>query len=196
MLAGRESYKLVGEGTINEDMKQNEQEKQLWRRYSALTRNKGQLPELDPNLLAAYVEGRADREEVEQVEAQMASDPVLLKEVTELREVLGMEAGSIPVLLLAKAKALAPVGAKPKAWSRSDIRASKSAWWRHIQAGAAAAVVVLACLGGFSVGRVTVRGHLQAQAAVSSGVSHELEELMAGPALGIILQNNGRNGGE
>lgn len=177
-------------------MKQDEQEKQLWHRYSVLTRNKGQLSKLDPNMLAVYLEGKADREEVEQVEARMASDPALLKEVAELREMLGMEAEPISVLLLDKAKALVPVGPKLRAQSGSDIRASKSTWWRHFQSVVAAAAVVLACLGGFSVGRVTVRGYLQAQAVVSSGVSRELEELMAGPTLGIILQNKSRKGGE
>ncbi|MBN2713822.1 MAG: hypothetical protein JXR97_15495, partial [Planctomycetes bacterium] len=101
-------------------------EKDLWRRFSESAQRADSAEELDPMLLASYLDGMASEEEVELVELAMLNNPALIEEVAELRSLASGARDSAKIIPL-----------------RSD-------WWQ--MAVAAAAVVVFSVLG-FSLGR-------------------------------------------
>ncbi len=165
------------------------QDEQLWRRV-APGRPAGPSP-VDPESLAAYLDGTASARQIEQIEAQMASDPALLGEAAELRQLLGATPTAAPESLLGRAKALAP-----EAPVRAGPVTTMQSWWRRTQWAAAAAAVVIACWSGYSFGRGTFQGQRRAQAASAAHASAWLEEMTTEPGLGIPQSLNGRNGGE
>ena len=150
----------------------------------------GGLPPLDPNLLAAYVDGMAGQEEVELVEARLASDLALLEELIELRGLCHLKPAPISASMLNQAKALVLAQVTRKTHSQPPLYT----WWRHLQWAAAAAAILLACLGSYSIGQVTFRNQQWADSLAASRVSLEIEELISEPSLDIMLAAvNGRN---
>ena len=179
---------------MNEHAQRDSEESRLWRQYVAGAGHRPGGGPLDPNLLAAYLDGTACEEEVERVEAAMACDPGLLEEVMQLRALQGAKPEAVPDSLLAGAKALVPVGRsaqgrpRPSRWY--DLRSVLPGWRR----AAAAAAIVLACVTGFSVGRET---HLGQVAAAESAAALEigLEDLIAEPTFEVADGLDGGNGG-
>ena len=164
---------------MTEPLDSDIQNRQLWREYLAEEDLQlSDLPDLDPNLLAAYLDGSAQSAEIEHVEALLTTDPLLLEELMALRQMADMDSAPAPASFLHRAKAL-----------------DRRYFWRpRLQWAAAAAAVLLACLIGYSVGGTTLRGQRQAQSLVSSRVSLEVDELISEPAFGIILPLNDNNG--
>ena len=158
-----------------------EQDRQLWERLGAQA-GPSASPPLDANDLAAYLDGSADPQEIERVEARLADDPALLDELLELRRLASAGQEAAPRTLMAQAKGLL---AAPAA------RAKRS-WWGQLQWAAAAAGVVIACWGGYSFGANAFDS--QAKARVSA--TGALEELIGDNELTMPQAANGDNGGE
>ena len=164
---------------MTEPLDSDIQDRRLWQQSFAEENLKlSDLPGLDPNLLAAYLQGSAKPEEIELLEASLASNPLLLEEFMALRQISAMDSTPAPASLLRRAKALN----------------HRYSWRPRFQWAAAAAAVLLACMAGYSVGGATLRGQNQAQSLVSSRASLEVDELIAEPTFGIILPLNGNNG--
>jgi len=179
---------------MNEVMEQDNQQRRLWRRYLAQAQAESAgLWALDSNVLAAYLDGTAKPDQVEQIESRLAWDTALLEELIELRELGNLEPAAVSPSLLSRAKDL--MAAEPT--RKTHPQPSETilyVWWRRFQWAAAAAAVLLACLGGYSVGRVTFSGQRQAETLIASNASLEMEELISDPTLGIVLPVNSNNG--
>ena len=164
---------------MTEPLDSDIQNRRLWHQYLVEENQKlSDFPELDPNLLAAYLEGSAKPQAIERVEASLASDPLLLEKLMALRQIEAMGSEQPPAALLRRAKAINP----------------RYSWLSHFQWAAAAAAVLLACIAGYSVGGATLRAQRQAQSLVSSGISLEMDELTSEPVFAIIMPLNGNNG--
>ncbi len=172
---------------MNQSNQQHANEKQLWRQFAAQDQTQPVLSDLEPNLLAAYIDGKADPSQVEQIEALMASNPVLLEELIELRQLQDTGPALVCQAFLDRAKAFLP---------GSPIIPSRTAFWQRLQWAATAAVIMLACLGGYTAGRSTSQGRHYAQASVTSQLSLDLDELLSDPALAMLIPFNGANGDE
>ena len=167
---------------MKDSNKQLPGEKHLWQQFSAQSQPQPTCSTLDPNLLAAYLDGQADPTQVEQIESLIASNPVLLDELIELRQLQDAGPTHVSRAVLDQAQALAT----------APHTAKKARSWHHFQWAATAAAVVLACMGGYSIGQTTFQDQISAQASLSSQASLELDGL----ALAAILQPNDLNGGE
>ena len=179
---------------MNEAMDQDNQQRRLWRRYLAQAQpESADLSAPDSNVLAAYLDGTAKPGQIEQIETRLAWDTALLEELIELRGLGDLKPDAVSLSLLSRAKDI--MVAEPTHKTGSQLSETiLYAWWRRLQWAAAAAVVLLACLGGYSVGRVTFRGQQQAETLVASNASLEMEELISDSTLGIVLPVNGNNG--
>ncbi len=167
---------------MNESNQQLSDEKRLWQQFSAQDQTQPTLSDLDPNLLAAYLDGQADHTQVQQIESLIASNPVLLDELIELRRVQDAGPAIVSQTALDQAQALS---APPQTIRQTSL-------WQRFQWAAAAAAVVVACVGGYTVGRTTSQDQLAIQASLSSQAFIELD----GFTLAAILQPNDLNGGE
>ena len=153
------------------------QDRHLWRLY--FRRAAGlQTPEIDPNTLAAYLDGSADAEQIELVDTRLASDPLFLQELMDLRRVAVLDTNSASASVLHRAMSL----------GRLRI------WPARVRWAGAAAGVLLACLIGYSAGSTTGQSQRHALAAGSVQASFQLDDLISEPAFGIILPLNGENG--
>ena len=171
---------------MNHQNQQHADEKSLWRQFAEQYQAQPTLSDLDPNLLAVYLDGKANTTQVKKIEALMASDPALLDQIIELRSLQDSGPAMVSQAFLDRAKALtAPQQTTPVVVRRT--------WtWPRSQWAAAAAAVVLACLAGYSVGQTTFQGRGSAEDSLSSQASLELDGL----TLALVLQPNGSNGVE
>ncbi len=167
---------------MNESNQQLSDEKRLWQQFSAQDQTQPTLSDLDPNLLAAYLDGQADTTQVQQIDSLMASNPALLDELIELRRVQDAGPALVSQTVLDQAQALS---APPQTIRQTSL-------WQRFQWAAAAAAVVVACVGGYTVGRTTSQDQLAIQASLSYQASLELD----GFSLATTLAPNGSNGGE
>ena len=147
---------------MDEQMNQFDQQRRLWQRYAHQAGAQPSQPDLDSNLLAAYLDGRADPEQIDEVEARLAGDPGLLEQFTELRGLGDIEPEVVSASLLERAKALVPAGAGLKAHLPFRTRIGQSPWWLRLGHVAAAAAILLASLAGYSVGQATFGGQRRA----------------------------------
>ncbi len=170
---------------MNDRNQQYSDENRLWRQFAVQDRAQPILSDLDPNLLAAYLDDKADLAQVQQIEALMASNPALLEETIELRRLQGAGPALACQALLDRAKALAPPAV---------LTADQTSWWQRLQWVAAAAAIFVACLGGYSLGRFTFRAQGLAEALVAADISRDVEAIVTEPTLAIIVWPNGQNG--
>ncbi len=133
---------------MNDRNQQYSDENRLWRQFAVQDQAQPILSDLDPNLLAAYLDGKADSAQVQQIEALMASNPALLEETIELRQLQTASPAMVCQAVLDRAKALKQAAPAP-------VR--KAGSWHRFQWAAAAAAVVFACLGGYTVGQSTAQ---------------------------------------
>lgn len=153
----------------------------LWRLFSEATGRPQQRQEIDPNALAAYLDGTTRREVVEEVERAMAADPALLDAVVELRESVGVGQEEVPqeVRLRIKSALLAEAG-EGESRPRPVVLRPRTPWW----VAAAAAAVLLVSILGYQLGRHSV----DADADRNSALQRELySELTYGGAEGDLL---------
>ena len=158
---------------MTEPLDSDKLDRRLWRQYAGQARNP-QPPQIDPNTLAAYLDGSADPQQVELVESRLAADPDFLTQLTELRQLSDVPEPSVPASVLTRARSLA----HPRLWP------TRLRWV------AAAAAILVACLGGYSIGSGTV-SHRRADAVLSSESALDIDELISEPAFGFIVPLNG-----
>ena len=156
-----------------------EQDRRLWERFGARTGPSGSPPP-DANDLAAYLDGSADPQAIERVEARLADDPTLLDELIELRRLTSAEHEAAPRTLLAQAKGLLAAPAAK----------AKRSWWGQLQWVAAAAAVVIACWGGYSFGANAFDSQAKARVSTTS----TLEELIGDNELTMPQAGQGQDG--
>ena len=164
---------------MTEPLDSDIQNGRLWREYLAeADLQLSDLTRMDPNVLAAYLDGSAQPSEIERIEAHLASDPLLFEELLALRQMTDMDATAAPASLLRRAKALG----------------HRYSWRPRLSWAAAAAAVLLACFAGYRVGNTAQLAHRDAEIFASLQISLEIDELISEPAFGIILPLNGNNG--
>lgn len=174
---------------MNEEL--SSQDRQLLERYSAQVRSgpSGTEP-IEPNTLAAYLDGTADDVQAARVEQAAASDPELLDQILALRDVqqvLQGEAGQ-PAL---------PEWARQKAFARRALTKARAThpaappWMRVGQLGtqwAAAALFVMAAgIAGYMAGQQTAMSDTAVNVAASQFEDFELEQ----PLLVFAVGNGG-----
>ena len=164
----------------------------LWRQYIARDQEKPDTSEIDPGLLAVYLDGKATPDQIEQIEASLAHNPDLIEKLSELRELQNLKPSPISQTLLARIKNLVPSSAGQIAPAVSG----RDRWWLRLRYAAAAAAILLVAVLGYQLGDATFQGQEQIQASKASQTSRDLDELLFDPALALILQPNGRNGAE
>ncbi|MDJ0946863.1 MAG: hypothetical protein QNJ30_25725 [Kiloniellales bacterium] len=139
--------------------------------------------DVDPLLLAAYLDGRLDAEEAAALEARLAADPVALDLMAASRGALAAgPAEAVPESLLRRAEGLVrPAPAAPRKGRLAGLAAAflmpgQAAW-----AGFAAAVM-LASLAGFELGQIGLDNAAIVTSALGEEVRHGLDPLN-GPLL-------------
>lgn len=144
-------------------------ERQLWQRLS----DKGQAgpdsAHLDPNLLAAYVEGRVNQAQAIQVERAMAGDAALLDTVIAMRGVARVSGGEeevVPDSVLTRAKALVSQGRGVVGENPSHRDRLVGQWQRGVRWAAAAVIVLAVGLTGYRTGDGTYRHEVSAASVV------------------------------
>ncbi|MBN1256506.1 MAG: hypothetical protein JXA52_02235 [Planctomycetes bacterium] len=149
---------------------------QLWRKVAkpAGEANPGKI--LDPNILAAYLDGSATEEEISVVEEAMSEDPALLEEVIELRELQAINPVEISkpthaTILNAVLDTIAGISASLKVRPTSKLTFFD---WMQTAAGVAAVLVV--SLFGYELGQDTMTMDVQAISAVSEEIAESLDE--------------------
>lgn len=164
----------------------------LWREYAARRTSVPGGPEIAPNLLAAYLDGKADPEAVERIEARMAEDPDLLEAVLEFRRLQDFPTPPAPPAVATRAKSLVvPAVQVPHA-----VIAAAGRWWQKLQWAAAAAVIIVAGLGGYSFGGDTFLARQTAEQRAAAQVTGEIEDLISEPDLSVTGQANGSPEGQ
>ena len=183
---------------MSDPAEHDDEQRQLWRRYLARSAGGPAPPGLNANLLASYLDGTADPEEIERVEARLADDPESLEDARELRLLTSrLEPERVPRSLFRRAKALVPPregAADADRAPRLVLSLSRRPWWQRLQWMAAAAVVVVAALGGYSFGRETYRDQARADQSTAASASLLIEDIVSESAL-PGGQVNGENGG-
>ena len=149
----------------------SEQDAELWRRFAHASRAPQEQPDVDPNLLAAYLDGTATSDEVETVERAMASDPELVETVKELRGLKDAAPEALSEPGLARAKMALSAAAL-----RAAVRARKLAWWQRV---AAAAAIVATSLVGYYFGRGTSDVRASTDAELASAATFEWQQEQA-----------------
>jgi len=164
----------------------------LWRQYAAGRTPLPDGPEIAPDLLAAYLDGKADPEAVERIEARMARDPDLLEAVLEFRRLQDAPTPPAPPAVVTRAKTLVtPAIPFPHA-----AVAVAGRWWHKLQWAAAAAIIIVAGLGGYSFGSDTFAARHTAEQRIQAQVAGEIDDLIADPDLSVSPQSNGIRGGQ
>lgn len=152
----------------------DQRDRALWRRY----RRGGASPETAPpdaNLVAAWLEGRAEAAEAALVEAWFADAPGGAEELAALRELV-----ADPAPAPAPAAAARPTLQPPWAWLRALAPV-----WSWPQAMATAAALVLACWLGFGLGEATYLGGARVSAALAAELDFDLDDPAEDPFAGL-----------
>lgn len=145
---------------MNDSPDEQIEQQELWRQYrrgDAPTSSPAPPP--DASVLAAYLDGQAEADQVEAVEACMADNPEFLQTVIALRNQAqaGDRGEPAPDAVLHKARALLEADA---------VAGRIGSWSRRWSWAAAAAVLVTVCLMGYGAGRATAGGQQDLTGAV------------------------------
>ena len=139
--------------------------------------------EMDPLLLAAYLDGRLDGEEGAAVEARLAADPAALDLMTASREALAASPDeAVPEALLRRAEGLvrpAPVPTRKGLFATlaaAVMMPGQAAWVGF------AAVLMLASVAGFELGQTGLDNVAMVASTLGREVTLGLDPL-AGPLL-------------
>jgi|GEM_PF-6157269 len=137
---------------MQRDMEQNKEDELLWQRYrDNIDRGApGVCP--DANSLAAYLEGNISENTLREIEAHLAGCPDCLTALEELRSLLDLPAGNVPVRITERAKELVNPIPRP-----GEIRPlSGISWLRTVGWAAAAACIAAAGITGMELGSQVV----------------------------------------
>ncbi len=128
--------------------------------------------------IAAYLDGRLEGQELERVEAWMASSEAALKLVMAARESLASDPGRAPESVIRSATALlgGPAEEDRRGWLERLGSAVIAPAWRPAVTAIAAVIFLLVCAGSFELGRQESRYLAQFHAEPSD---------LDGPSLGL-----------
>lgn len=149
------------------EQENNPQDRQLWKQLqTARTPEPSRThAQIDPNDLAAYLDGTVKESTAQRIEAQMCQDPELLQTVAELRRLRSLQLIEPAPRVLRQAAALVSESAETRTADHRVVRqsnrtVSRMLWatrWRMGSRWAAAAILVLAaCLIGYTLGHGTL----------------------------------------
>ena len=180
MYPAKESYHKVSRD-MNEPGNQREDQK-LWRRFVAdsASSTSPDPSDLDAELWAAYLDGRASRQEVEAIEQHLASHPSELDALIELRglQETGDAYAVVPASLLTAAKQIGPFservgggGGSVEVGVSSGRRWEMTTRWRWVQWPVAALLMLSTGLVGYAAGQGTYSGDRAAAVVVSDGAA-------------------------
>jgi len=171
---------------MSDPRQQNRLDRDLWRRFSDAAPKAKKPGEIDPNLLAAYLDGTASEKEGEEVEHAMLADPSVLDMVRELREIGAAAPVVVPETVKAQARALVPSEIAPRR------KVFRGRWADAVQWLAAAAAILAVSAWGYWLGQNTSAMQTQTASLVPTSLSLEVEETNESAA---IFDVNGGNGG-
>ena len=161
-------------------------DRELWRRFSDASGEPAQEGAVDPNVLAAYLDGTARPEEVEAVERAMTTDASLVDAVAELREALGGERTAVPPSARTRIEAaLSAEADKVAGRLAAAVLRTKTPWYVGI---VAAAAVLLISLLGFGIGRYGAADGIDETEAMSHELAPELQYSDAESSLVAALE--------
>jgi len=159
------------ERRMSDAERQDEQDRELWRRASAQPPNPSAPVEpcLDPLDLAAYVDARADQAVRDRVETHLARCQACLDALADVRALLDGPAMLAPGRVIERAKALVAPG-------RLDVSVRRRAGgvWRVAQWAAAAVAAIAVSYAGFQAGQATWREQEARTALVAREASFSL----------------------
>ena len=142
----------------------------LWERLARAASAPEPAPDINPNLLAAYVDGTATPDEIERVERAMTADRNLVETVRDLR---AAEPADPPEAVTARIQTA--LAAQAAAEGRAP-RPAGTQWGLWFRAAAAAAAILLASLAGYELGEGTSRAQGETEAALASQVAMDLTQ--------------------
>lgn len=149
-----------------------ERNRDLWRRFADAAGKAAAEDDLDPNVLAAYLDGAAGPEEAEAVERAMAADASLVDAVVELREALADGRAEVPEPVRARLRAaLSTEAGRARGRHATWAPPIGMPWYVGI---AVAAAVLIASLLGFEMGRYGVGPGVDRTDAIRRELAPEL----------------------
>ena len=148
----------------------------LWQavRGGTLDHSAEEGPELDPSLLAAYLEGGLSEAEAAEVEAVLAADPAQLDLALAAEEALAAGTTAAPESLVSRARELVPEGGGAAAWRNHWLPAGG----RALAFAGITAALVLVSLAGFELGRTGVAYEAEAERLLSADQSPDGEDFL------------------
>ena len=179
----------------------DDSDRQLWKQFVYASNEKApdDIEELDPNALAAYLDGTGDETLNEKIDHLLSkNDSRWLEAVMELRQILGSVDSisqetlpEIPKEVIRRAKALVD-RTVTSTEMRSVPRLTMKTWWGPLQWAAAAVLVLASGLVGYEAGSSTYAPDrfgvsTQAQAAI------DFEQMLDDPPL-LLIALAGGNG--
>ncbi len=155
----------------SEDWQEEQDAKDLWRRFQAEAPADEGDEDPDANDLAAYLDGTAESGAAEAVERALLADPERIDAVRELRDLTSSDPVAVPPALLDALKRLGPApDGMDRTGSSSGVLTFAAARWHW--AAAAAAAVVFSLLG-YDMGLSTSRMRTRALALTGTDFSAE-----------------------
>lgn len=159
----------------------NEKDKNLWQRFRLSTFKKKKSICPDNNVLAAYLENRASKREVQDVEEHLASCSECFNALKELRVLRKEKILEPPAGVKEKAKALVniPIAKKKQLFVRLPLWMENPFLYAKYSFSLIAilALFAIACIAGASFGKNTFYNHNRVSIKYLSEISFELSDI-------------------
>ena len=180
---------------MNTSHNDDRQGRELWRLFAESAEVPERRADIDPNVLAAWLDGSATPQEGEAVERAMAARPDLLEAARDLRDLQAAGAVSVPETVLSRAKALSSADAGGQT---SPARTAPRAkvlrlinWWSAV---AAAAVLVVSAVG-YHLGQDASRAQMARRVPLPAELTQALDAEASDGELVALLSGGNGNGG-
>ena len=160
--------------------RENDRDRQLWRRAVEARGASAAASEADPLLVAGYLDGTLDDAEREAFEARLAAEPELLDSVAAARAALAESPGAAPAGVVARAQAIVGRAGQAEAPRRSGVFAG---WLQPLAWAAVGALALIVTGAGFEIGREGYGALVEYQTLVTNTVAFDFD----GPGSDLIL---------